>query len=225
MGFNGKSKFGEYKGYELTEAQIRYAMSNTTSCAEASKWLHISFATFKKYASLYKDEESGKTLYNLHKDNGADKRLVIPQTRYRRRASLPWAFQPTPIDDIFANKHPNYSLRSFKDRLIKEGWIEERCSCCGFQERRHADYAMPLKMHWVDGNKHNYELKNIQLICFNCYFIHVGNPWGMDKTYRIDETTGEPVPIHGGDRKSLREQTIKTGPYYSSRINQINNKL
>jgi hypothetical protein len=163
---------------------------------------------------MYIDEATGKSLYELHKETGFAKRLILPQTRYRRKASAPWAFQPTPIDEIFANKHPKYSLNRFKHRLIKEGYIEERCSCCGYQERRNYDYEMPLKMHWVDGNKSNYNLENIQFLCYNCYFINVGNPFGgADRKYYIDEATGEPVPVYG-DRKSLKEQIIKTGPRF-----------
>ncbi len=223
MNERAKSKFGEYKGYQLNEAQIKYACDNTTSNSEAAKWLRISFATWKKYAKSYIDSETGKTLYDLHRDNGFAKRLVLPQTRYRRKASAPWAFQPTPIDEVFANKHPKYSLHAFKSRLIKEGWISERCSCCGFQERRQYDYEIPLKMHWIDGNKQNYALENIQLLCYNCYFINVGNTSGRSKHYHIDEATGEPVPVRG-DRKSLREQTIKMGPYFAERLNNLKKK-
>ena len=218
-----KGKFGEWKGYQLTEAQIRYAMENTTSNAEAAKWLHISFSTWKKYAKLYMDSASSKSLYELHKETGFAKRLILPQTRYKRKASAPWAFQPTPIDEIFANKHLKYNVHTFKTRLIKEGWIQERCACCGFQERRQYDYEIPLKMHWVDGNKQNYTLENIQLLCFNCYFIHVGTPWGKDKHYYMDEVTGEPIPVRG-DRKSLKEQRIKTGPYFQERLNNLPKK-
>lgn len=218
-----KGKFGEWKGYQLNEAQIRYAMENTTSNAEAAKWLHISFSTWKKYAKLYMDSASSKSLYELHKETGFAKRLILPQTRYKRKASAPWAFQLTPIDEIFANKHPKYNVHTFKSRLIKEGWIQERCACCGFQERRQYDYEIPLKMHWVDGNKQNYTLENIQLLCFNCYFIHVGTPWGKDKRYYMDEATGEPIPVRG-DRKSLKEQKIKTGPYFQERLNNLPKK-
>ena len=223
MNERAKSKFGEYKGYQLLESQIRYAIDNTTSNSEAAKWLRISFATWKKYAKSYIDSETGKTLYDLHRDNGFAKRLVLPQTRYRRKASAPWAFQPTPIDEVFANKHPKYSLHAFKSRLIKEGWIPVRCSCCGFQERRQYDYEIPLKMHWIDGNKQNYALENIQLLCYNCYFINVGNTSGRSKHFYIDEATGEPVPVRG-DRKSLREQTIKMGPYFAERLNNLKKK-
>lgn len=218
--FKKTGQFGVYEGYALTESQIRYAMQNTTSNAEAAKWLHISYTTWRKYAKMYIDAETGKNLFELHKETGFAKRLVLPQTRYRRKSTAPWAFQPHPIEDVFANKHPNYSLHTFKQRLIKEGWIQERCSCCGFQERRDYDYEIPLKLHWVDGNKKNYALENIQFLCFNCYFIHVGSPWGKEKKYYIDEETGEPVPVHG-DRKSLKEQRIKTGPYFQERANNI----
>ena len=210
MGVFGKH---QYKGYQLNEAQIRYACENTTSNSEAAKWLHVSFATWKKYAKMYIDSATGKTLYQLHKETGLAKRLVLPKTRYKRRGAAPWAFQPTPIDEIFANKHPKYNVHRFRDRLIKEGWVAERCAICGFQHRRDYDYAVPLKLHYIDGNKRNYALENVQFLCFNCYFIHVGNPWGVEKQYKIDEVTGEPVPVVG-DRKSLRNQTIKVGPYY-----------
>jgi hypothetical protein len=213
-------KFGEYKGYQLLESQIRYAMDNTTSNAEAAKWLHVSFATWKKYAKMYIDSATGLTLYELHKQNGFAKRLVLPQTRYRRKASAPWAFQPTPIDEIFANKHPKYDRNRFKERLVKEGWKQERCDCCGFQEHRDYDYEVPLKMHWIDGDRSNYALENIQFLCFNCYFLNVGNPWGREKNFHIDETTGEPVPVRG-DRKSLKNQTIKLGPYHQDRQKRI----
>ena len=203
--------FGQYKGYELLESQIRYACENTTSNAEAARWLHVSYTTWKKYASMYIDSATGKNLFELQKEIGSAKRLILPKTRYQRKGSTPWSFQPTPMEEVFDNKHLKYSPRRFKDRLIKEGWKQERCDCCGYQERRMYDYEVPLKMHWLDGKNKNYALENIQFLCLNCYFVNVGNPWGSEKHYRIDEQTGEPVPIKN-DRKSLKNQVIKTPP-------------
>jgi len=210
------AKFGgaNYKGLQLMESQIRYAMSNTSSNAEAAKWLHISYATFRRYAEMYIDSATGKSLFVLHKETGMAKRMILPQTRYRRKNVGKHAFQAYPIDDIFANKHPKYDRVNFKKRLLKEGWLPERCDCCGFQERRVFDYEVPLKLHQIDGNQRNYSLENQQFLCFNCYFIHVGNPWGLDKQVYLDEVTGEPIPVKG-DRKSLRGQIIKTGPHYN----------
>jgi hypothetical protein len=221
--FKEKGKFGEYKGYQLLESQIRYAMANTTSNSEAAKWLHVSFPTWKKYAKMYIDSETGKSLYDLHKEHGSAQRSILPQTRYRRRASAPWAFQPYDMQEIFANKYPTYSKTRFKERLIKEGYIVERCSCCGFQERRQYDYEVPLKMHFLDGNSKNFALENIELLCYNCYFLNVGNPVGKNRAYTIDDTTGEPVPVHDGNRKYLTAEGFPMGPLYQDRQNEMNN--
>jgi hypothetical protein len=199
-------------GYQLTEAQIRYAIENTTSNSEAAAWLHVTIPTWKKYASLYIDEESGKSLFELHKKTGARKRLILPKTRYKRRScNIPHAFQPIPIEDIFANKHPNYAKYRFKARLIKDGWKQERCDCCGFQERRKYDLEVPIRMHWRDGNKENFALENIEFLCFNCFFINVGNPWGADKHFVIDDESGEPVLAHHKDPRLVSTQVVKVG--------------
>jgi len=207
---------GVYKGYQLSEKQCRYAMENTISNAEAARWLHVSFSTWKKYASMYIDEATGKNLYQLHKEYGMNKRLVLPKTRYRKKSNAEGVFQVTPIEEIFENKHLKYCRHRYKERLIKEGWLEERCACCGFQERRNYDFEMPLKLHWKDGNNSNFALENVELLCYNCYFINVGNVAGHARHFKIDETTGEPVPVRG-DRKSLRNQMFKVGPHYKPR--------
>jgi hypothetical protein len=45
---------------------------------------------------------------------------------------------------------------------------------CDFTERRVTDYKMPLLMHFRNGNKVDYRLENLQLLCYNCYYLYVG---------------------------------------------------
>ena len=52
----------------LTEAQIRYAMKNSKSNSSAARFLNVSFSTYQKYAKMHIDEETGKSLYELHKN-------------------------------------------------------------------------------------------------------------------------------------------------------------
>ena len=52
--------------FNITESEIRYAMEHTNSCAGAARFLKISYEAFRKYAKLYKDKTSGKTLFELH---------------------------------------------------------------------------------------------------------------------------------------------------------------
>ncbi len=52
----------------VPESDIRYAMENTKSNAAAARFLKISFTSYKKYARMYTDRDTGKTLYELHKN-------------------------------------------------------------------------------------------------------------------------------------------------------------
>ena len=40
--------------FNITESQIRYAMENSKSCAEAARFLKISYEAFRKYAKFKK---------------------------------------------------------------------------------------------------------------------------------------------------------------------------
>lgn len=62
---HGDGSFKYSNKLDLTEEQIREAMSITNSNKEASEFLHISTVAYKKYASMYIDEETGMTLYEL----------------------------------------------------------------------------------------------------------------------------------------------------------------
>jgi hypothetical protein len=46
---------------------------------------------------------------------------------------------------------------------------------CGFHERRVLDYKMPLIMHFKDGNKQHYRIENLEMLCYNHYFLQVGD--------------------------------------------------
>jgi hypothetical protein len=53
--------------------------------------------------------------------------------------------------------------------------MKEECYSCGFNEHRLLDYKMPLLMHFKDGNKQHYRLDNLEMLCYNCYFLQIGD--------------------------------------------------
>jgi hypothetical protein len=69
----------------------------------------------------------------------------------------------------------HFSPAKIKYRLIEEGYLSEECAMCGFKERRVLDYKMPLLLHFKDNNKSNYSRDNIELLCYNHYFVTVGD--------------------------------------------------
>ena len=55
------------------------------------------------------------------------------------------------------------------------GYIPEQCDICEFEEQRITDKKVPLKIDFVDGNTTNHLKENIRLLCYNCWFLNVGN--------------------------------------------------
>ena len=153
----------------LSESEIRYAMANTQSATAAARFLNVSYESFRKYAKQYKDSESGKSLFELQKNASGKGIRKAPTVRRNGRYG---------INDILEGKHPNYNKKKLKERLLRAGEFEEKCACCGFDERRITDYTVPLKLDWLDSDKTNHKRENIQFLCLNCYYLQVNNPEG-----------------------------------------------
>ena len=152
----------------LTKDQILRAMKYTKSNMAAARFLGCSYPHYKQYAKLYKNEE-GKTLFEVHlnrQGKGISKHL------YKKK-------DITPIMDILEGRVDvsNYSPKELKERLIHEALIKEECYCCEFNERRVVDYKVPLILNFKDNNKKNWKLENLEVLCYNCYFLNVGNVW------------------------------------------------
>ena len=153
------------KALNLTEQDIRYAMLNSQSNRSAALFIGCAYSTYRVYAKRYIDKESGLTLWDLHK-NKAGKGI----TKHFDQPNNP-AFRKTPIFEILEGKHPTYNRKRLQERIIEEGLMEEKCSCCEFDERRITDYRVPLVLIWKDGDKTNHRFENLQFVCFNCYFL------------------------------------------------------
>jgi hypothetical protein len=59
--------------------------------------------------------------------------------------------------------------------MIEEGYLLEECAQCQFKERRVLDYKIPLLLHFKNGDNSNYSLDNVELLCYNHYFLLVGD--------------------------------------------------
>lgn len=52
-------------------------------------------------------------------------------------------------------------------KLLKEGYKEHKCECCGREEW--LEQPIPLELHHIDGDRNNNNLENFQLLCPNCH--------------------------------------------------------
>jgi len=151
----------------LSKDQILNAMEKTMSNMAAARYLHVSYQHYKKWAKNYDSDVEGKSLFDVHKNQqgkGIPKFLKLSSN------------EPDLIDIIEGRvSSAHFTPEKLKSRLLTEGFLEDECKSCGFNERRVLDYKVPLLMHFKDGNKRNYFKNNIEMLCYNCFFLTVGD--------------------------------------------------
>jgi hypothetical protein len=157
------------KAKHLSKDQVVMAMNKTKSVRAAARYLNVSYQHLKKWMKLYKDE-NGNTLFESHK-NQAGK--GIPKFL----SSAPFGRKDPAILDIIEGRidPAHFNPQKIKYRMVQEGYLKEECSNCGFCERRVSDYKIPLILHFKDKNKQHYRLENLEMLCYNCYYLFVGD--------------------------------------------------
>ena len=154
------------KAKPLTKELILAAMSQTLSNRASARYLNVSYIHYKRWAKLY-ESDTHDNLFEQHKNQCGK---GIP--KFLRGKGK----EPALIDIIEGRVDvSSFSPDKIKYRLITEGHLLEECSTCKFNERRVSDYKMPLLLNFKDNNKKNYRKENIELLCYNHYFLTVGN--------------------------------------------------
>ena len=161
----------------ITREQLLAAMKMTKSNMACARYLGISYMHYSRYAKSYIDEETGKTLFDLHKNqSGKGIRKFLGGKDLDLEALM--------SGELFVK---SLNVNRYKDKLIQEGYIEEKCNSCGFNEQRVNDYKAPLLVHFKDGNKMNWKIENIELLCYNCYFLQIGDVFNTKQIKNIEE--------------------------------------
>ena len=170
------------KRLDLSKGQILAAMKNTKSVKAASRYLGCSFSHLKKWMLFYKDEETGKTLFEIHQNQNAK---GIP--KYLGQKNTTSAL----IKDILAGviDAAHFSSKFLKQQILDHGLLEEKCSMCGFNERRVLDYKIPLLIHFKNGNKLNWTQDNIEFLCYNCYFLNIGDVFNHNDIEKLESNS------------------------------------
>ena len=155
---------------DFTKEEILVAMDRSKSVRACARYLNCSYQHLKKWMKLYKDEATGKTLFELHKNqSGKGIPKFLSHTPFGRK-------EPAIVDILDGTVNPtNFNPQKIKYRLIEGGYLKEECYKCGFHERRVLDYKIPIVMNFKDGNKMNYRGDNLEMLCYNCYYLSVGD--------------------------------------------------
>ena len=159
----------------LSKEQILAAQAKTKSNMAAARYLHVSYQHYKRYAKTY-------NLFDSHKNQSGK---GIPKF-LKGTKKMPHMLEIIEGRIAASSFDPN----KLKYALIEQGYLSEECAVCSFKERRVMDYKMPLLLHFKDNNSNNYSLDNIQLLCYNHYFLTVGDIFN-DKDIKQIETKQE----------------------------------
>ena len=170
----------------LSKEDCLRAIHNTRSNRGADRFLRCSFIHYKRFALTYVDEVTGKSLWELHKNQSG---TGIPKF-------LPNKGKLAPLKELIAGQ---LSIESFepakiKQRLIFEGYLKEECNRCKFHEERLVDKKIPLVLQFKDKNKKNYELPNLELLCYNCSFLYSVSPISDKQVIAMEDFVDKQAP-------------------------------
>jgi hypothetical protein len=163
----------------LSKEDILRAMRFTKSNRAAAKYLGCSYQHYKPFAKLHKDEETGLTLFETHLNQSGK---GIPKFLPNRRK------EPN-VKRLFEEGigYESFTPAKIKTRGIAEGYLKDECYTCGCNERRVTDYKTPTLLNFKDGNKSNYLIDNLEILCYNCYFLYVADPLTPDEVRHIED--------------------------------------
>jgi hypothetical protein len=155
----------------LIEGQILAAQAISKSEQQVAEKLGVSFMTYRKYAKLY-------GIYGRVSNRagiGIDKSIKNEDSgKY-------------PLNQVLEGKFPNYSTNRLKVRIIRGKRVEAKCNKCNFAETRITDGQAPLLLNYLDGNEKNKKLENLELLCYNCYYLYVNNPFGCKRKPKCEK--------------------------------------
>ena len=146
----------------ITKRMCEDAISQTQSNASAARWLGVSYNTYKKYASVYTNE-NGITLFEEHKNMRG---VGVPRHNVNSKYNL---------DDILKGKYPEYPVKYLKKRIVDNGYLPEECALCNWNEERITDKKICLSLDFIDNDSTNHVHDNLRLLCPNCYYTNVGD--------------------------------------------------
>lgn len=196
------------KGLQLTEEQILEAMANSRSNMEAARWMGVTSVTYKKYAKMYIDPITGKSLFELHKN-------VEGKGIPRNWVGGVWKKN---LDDMLTDRQEATPKRiaRLKELLMSDGRLGYQCASCGFCEKRLTDMKVPLLLNFKNGKKTDWTIENLQWLCYNHYFLYIDDPFSNNTIKKI-----EALPIDAPEIKDEVQSVYQLDDFYLEHLSKL----
>ena len=150
---NRSKKKNPFRSKPIPKTRIEWAIRSTLSIRAAAIHLGVAYNTFKKYAIMYDLFEQNKNQQGKGVTN---------------KGNTGWGVK---IQDLFDGKHPNYPHWKLQERVVRDGYLKQECSNCGYDDYRPSDMRGPYIINFLDGDSTNHDLDNLHLLCYCCFFI------------------------------------------------------
>jgi hypothetical protein len=188
----------------ISREDVLRAMRFTKSNRAAAKYLGCSYQHYKPFAKNFKVDETDHNSPSLFETHLNQCGKGIPKFLPNRRK------EPNVKNIIETGTGwESFTPEKIKARIVAEGYLKEECYACGFCERRVTDYKTPLLLNFKDGNKNNYLLENLELLCYNDYFLLVADPLTPDQIRHIEDNTGVRAVAHDWDMDGAHIENMK----------------
>lgn len=201
----------------LLQSQVEQAMKVTRSNRGAAEYLRVSYPLYRRFAKQYKNQK-GVTLFDAHRNQAGKGISKIGSSSSR-----------STLDDILLGNHPTYSRYKLLPRLIVNKYFAEQCSNCSFCQRRPTDLKVPLVLHHINGNINDHRIDNLEVLCYNCYFVNVGNlgktQLRVDAVEAPERTLGTSLMDNEDSLQALSTMDILTEEEKLKIIQDIQNSL
>lgn len=144
----------------FTDAEFVEIVNSCPTMALAAKKLGMAYTTFIRKAIKL----------GCYKPNPSKKGVKCNELYGYRKNRIP-------TEDILAGKHPEIATYKLKIRLIREGYLKDECSICGWNKKPEGREFTPCELDHINGNPTDHRLENLRIICPNCH--------SLTETYRF----------------------------------------
>ncbi len=74
------------------------------------------------------------------------------------------------------------------NKLLKKRKLQPVCRRCKYAKQRKHDYKSPFILNFIDNDENNYDIDNLEVLCYNCYFLD----WDRKKKFTHKRLKDDP---------------------------------
>lgn len=151
----------------LTNRDVRKLTAEYDSISEMARAFNLQHAKMKNLLEncLYSEFETGLDYFNRIK-RGKNKELSVKVYNNEDMQKIFSLNKPIRPEDRFSLMYSLFS-HGYKHKCVCE-------KCNNYIEPRKVDSKVPMLINFKDGDSNNTSLNNMEIICYICYFQHVG---------------------------------------------------